>query len=117
MDLNTFSICQAPRPPGGPRKIFNSKRVPQRKKFGNPCFKENSSLHISSTKAGVYAKFLNELLSFTQKFVSIQPNFRMTLFIAQTVFHHCTFQVTAAQFVHHCTLKQAPHWIDEIRTV
>src|SRR6218665_1730806 len=25
------------RPPGGPRKIFNSKRGPQPKKFGNRC--------------------------------------------------------------------------------
>jgi len=32
----------------------------------------------------------------------------MTFFItAQTAFHHCTFQVFTAHFVHHCKLKQA----------
>src|SRR6218665_421969 len=28
---------------------------------------------------------------------------------AHTAFHHCTFQVMTAHFVHHCTLKQAVH--------
>jgi len=27
--------------------------------------------------------------------------------IAQTAFHHCTFQVITAHFVHHCALKPA----------
>src|SRR6218665_3119376 len=45
---------------------------------------------------------------FTNKFLFIQPNFRMTYFVtAQTAFHHCTFRVITAHFVHHCTLKQA----------
>src|SRR6218665_158232 len=26
---------------------------------------------------------------------------------AQTAFHHCTFSLITAHFVHHCTLKQA----------
>jgi len=62
--------------------------------------KENSSLHISIGKAGL--QFLNNLL--TQKFLFIQPNFRMTFFVtAQTAFHHCTFRFITAYFVHHCT--------------
>jgi len=28
-----------------------------------------------------------------------------TIITAQTAFHHCTFQVITAHFVHHCTLK------------
>jgi len=28
-------------------------------------------------------------------------------FAAKTAFHHCTFSIITAHFMHHCTLKQA----------
>ena len=82
--------------------------------IGRACFKENSSLHISS------AKFRNDL-STKNIYIFLQPNFPNDLFLViytyecqfyifittLTAFHHCTFQVITAQFVHNCTLKQA----------
>src|SRR6218665_2241839 len=54
---------------------------------------------------------------FTKKFLSIQPNFRMTFFVtAQTAFHHCTFRFVTAHCVHHCTLKQALNKDDKINS-
>src|SRR6218665_1066920 len=68
------------------------------------CFKENSSLHISSVNAGVYAKFLNELPSFTQKFLFIQPNFPMIFF------YYCTNNPSSLHISsHHCTFCASLH--------
>src|SRR6218665_707465 len=65
------------------------------------CFKENSSLHISTAKAGL--QFLND-----QKLSIYPAKFPNDLFVtAQTAFHHSTFRFITAHFVHHCTLKQA----------
>jgi|SRR6218665_361503 len=56
-------------------------------------FKEKSSLHISIAKARL--QFMNDL--FYKKILFIQPNLRMTLFVAaQTAFHHCTFRFITA---------------------
>ena|SRR6218665_109041 len=79
-----------------------------RTKQPRACFKGNSPLHISSAKAGVYAKFLNELPFLHKNFYLSSQIFRKTFFVtAQTAFPHCTFQVITAHFAHHCTLNQA----------
>src|SRR6218665_2760486 len=69
------------------------------------CIFQHASEHVLR-KIHHGLKFLNDL--FTQNFLFIQRNFRMTFFVtAQTAFHHCTFRFITAHFVHHCTLKQA----------
>src|SRR6218665_1969816 len=48
--------------------------------------------------------FLTHLDAYYWLFTSVTGQ---TIITAQTAFHHCTFQVITAHFVHHCTLKQA----------
>ena len=57
----------------------------------------------------VFVPFHSMFCSFPQNSISsLDPyTYDNNYITAQTAFHHCTFQVITAHFVHHCMLKQA----------
>jgi len=84
------------------------------------CFKENSSLHISSAKFmnvliypknSIYpAKFPNDLYQSFSPYecqLLVRPLEHTDHYSAQTAILH--YSVIIVHFVHHCTLKQALH--------
>jgi len=82
------------------RNGFTSGEVEPRKTL-RACFKENSSLHISSAKPGFYHNFFKYSILTSQ--ISQWP----CLLLHKKPFITAQFHsIITAHFVHHCTLKQ-----------